>query len=185
MAPRAALLVSAIACAVLSLLALAGARPQSRPPSFPPSAAQARRLLATLTVAPDRDGRTYRRDAFGPRTEGLAGPRIRRDPYTGKDPGAWIETDHVVPLGDAWRSGAAHWPPGERARFAGDGDNLLAVGGQANQDKGARTPDQWRPRRAFWCEYARRWTAIKARYGLHVTAAERRALTGMLAICVE
>jgi hypothetical protein len=182
------LLVAAAACAASALFALAYVREgprRSAVPSFPPPAGQARRLLAALTVAPRRGLAGYRRDAFGSGLLGVAVPRIRYDPYTGADTRGWVELDHLVPLAEAWRSGAADWPAAERVRFAGDGDELLAVGGAANRDKGGRGPDRWRPRHAYWCEYARRWIAIKARYSLHVTAAEHRALTGMLAVCVE
>ncbi|MCB5165325.1 HNH endonuclease family protein [Streptomyces bambusae] len=114
------------------------------------------------------------------------------DPYTGATHpysyrrASQIETDHVVALAAAWRAGAYAWTPQRRLTYANDLDVLLAVDKQANQDKGSRTPDKWRPpRRAFWCEYARRWTGIKAKYGLTVTPEERQALSGMLAGCPQ
>jgi hypothetical protein len=195
-------------CAVLGLLALPGGGPTPTPPTsgFPPPADQARRLLGTLTVARNRDWAAYRRDAFAIGDIGCPGRRrvlIRdlvsvrlgagcavaagtlADPYTGailtRLPD--IEIDHVVALSAAWRSGAAGWDPARRARFAADPDNLLAVARSANQDKGGKTPDQWRPRRAEWCDYARRWIAVKARYALRVTRGESRALREMLTAC--
>lgn len=114
---------------------------------------------------------------------------VADDPYTGaplrydRFAASDIEIDHLVPLGAAWRSGAWDWPPDQRERFANDVDNLIVVGRQANRDKGSRTPDQWRPRPEFRCEYGRRWVAVKARYALHVTPPERDALSGLLDGC--
>ncbi|WP_327300482.1 HNH endonuclease family protein [Streptomyces goshikiensis] len=112
------------------------------------------------------------------------------DPYTGKRlPYAYrrasqIETDHVVALGAAWRAGAYAWTPQRRLEYANDLDVLLAVDKRTNQDKGSRTADKWKPPlRTYWCEYARRYTGIKARYGLSVTAPEKAALGAMLATC--
>ncbi|MDI3420213.1 HNH endonuclease family protein [Streptomyces luteolus] len=111
------------------------------------------------------------------------------DPYTGKQlpyhyrRASRIETDHVVALGAAWRAGAWAWTPRQRLNYANDLDVLLAVDKQANADKSSKTPDKWQPRRAYRCEYARRWTAIKARYRLTVTEPEKRSLRNMLSTC--
>ncbi|MGW4355070.1 HNH endonuclease family protein [Nocardia sp. NPDC004582] len=111
------------------------------------------------------------------------------DPYTGERiaydrfTSSGIEIDHVVALGDAWRSGASQWTPEQRETFANDVGNLLAVQKQANQDKGAKSPDQWQPRQAFQCEYARRWVSVKARWGLSVQPTEKSALADMLDTC--
>ncbi|MFJ1563325.1 DUF1524 domain-containing protein [Streptomyces erythrochromogenes] len=92
----------------------------------------------------------------------------------------------MVALGAAWRAGAYAWTPQRRLEYANDLDVLLAVDKQTNQDKGSRTADKWRPpRRAYWCEYARRYTGIKAEYGLSVTEPEKRALQEMLADCPQ
>ncbi|MFF3017549.1 HNH endonuclease family protein [Streptomyces sp. NPDC057939] len=112
------------------------------------------------------------------------------DPYTGtRIPYSYrrasqIQTDHVVALGAAWRGGAYAWTPRRRLEYANDLDVLLAVDKQTNQDKGSRTADKWKPpRRAFWCEYGRRYTGIKAKYGLSVTPPEKTALEELLATC--
>ena len=68
-------------------------------------------------------------------------------------------------------------------QFANDIDNMLAVDDRSNHDKSSMTPDRWRPRRSYWCAYAIRWTVIKHRYGLWVTAPEKAALAGMLSTC--
>lgn len=108
------------------------------------------------------------------------------DPYTRRtytDP-ADIDIDHVVPLANAWRSGASGWSADERERYANDPEVLLSVEDNANQEKGDKGPEAWKPpNRSYYCEYARRWIWIKSDYGLSVNPSERSALKGMLARC--
>lgn len=121
----------------------------------------------------------------------LAGTWV--DPYTGatltftdlKDPAQAqaIQIDHVVPLSEAWASGAWAWTERRRERFANDLAELLAVDGPTNMSKGDDDPAAWRPRKAFQCEYAVRWIATKARWDLAVDASEVRALEEMLGYC--
>ncbi|MEU4577795.1 HNH endonuclease family protein [Nonomuraea sp. NPDC023979] len=97
-----------------------------------------------------------------------------------------IDVDHVVPLANAWRSGADSWSPERRRAFANDltRPELVVVSESVNLDKGGRTPVTWRPpRTAYWCTYARAWIGVKHHYGLRVTEAEKSALTDMLATC--
>ncbi|MFC8509159.1 HNH endonuclease family protein [Streptomyces sp. NPDC057411] len=112
------------------------------------------------------------------------------DPYTGKRlPYAYrrasqIQTDHVVALAAAWRAGAWAWTDERRLAYANDLDVLLATDKQTNHDKSAKTPDRWKPpRREYWCEYGRRWTGIKAKYGLTVSPPEKRAVEELLGPC--
>ncbi|MBG6094069.1 HNH endonuclease family protein [Nocardioides luteus] len=121
----------------------------------------------------------------------LAGTWV--DPYTGrrltftdlKEPGQAqaIQIDHIVPLSEAWRSGASRWPEDRRRAFANDLDNLLAVDGPTNMSKGDADPAGWRPRKGFQCAYATRWVESKARWSLAVDDSERRALGEMLGYC--
>ena len=110
------------------------------------------------------------------------------DPYTGKtysNPSD-IDTDHVVPLANAWRSGASSWDDRRRERYANDPDVLLSVEDKANQSKGDKGPEAWKPpNEAEWCDYAVRWTQIKAKYHLSVNEQEKAALEQMLATCKE
>ncbi|WP_327357467.1 HNH endonuclease family protein [Streptomyces sp. NBC_01304] len=111
------------------------------------------------------------------------------DPYTGKEipyyyrRASQIETDHIVALGAAWRAGAWAWTPQQRLNYANDLDVLLAVDKATNELKSSQTPDKWKPRKEYWCEYGRRWTGIKAKYKLTVTAPEKLALQDLLAAC--
>lgn len=109
--------------------------------------------------------------------------------YTGEtfdDPRA-LDIDHMVPLGNAHRSGGWSWDAGRRELYANDlsyPDHLIAVQARANRAKGARGPEEWKPpREAYWCEYATDWIAIKNQWGLTVTEAEFAALHEMLQTC--
>lgn len=115
------------------------------------------------------------------------------DPYTGvaltfddlKDPAQAqaVQIDHVVPLAEAWQSGAASWPEEQRLLFANDLPSLLAVDGPTNAEKGDADPAQWQPPPAQRCAYAVRWIDVKDRWGLGVDDAERTALGEMLQSC--
>lgn len=109
-------------------------------------------------------------------------------PYDGKtytDPEK-LQIDHVVPLADAWKSGAKNWTTARRQQFANDltRPQLLAVTSSLNESKGDQDPSQWRPpSRGFWCSYASDWIAVKHYWQLTVTAAEKSALTDMVGTC--
>lgn len=108
------------------------------------------------------------------------------DPYTGKTVNSVsrIQIDHVVPLAEMWRSGAATWSPDRRTRAANDLGNLIAVEGKVNQAKGDKTPDEWMPPSGtFHCAYARVYVTVKLTYQLTVTPAERAALAEALGTC--
>lgn len=97
-----------------------------------------------------------------------------------------LDIDHMVPLAQAWRSGANTWSDAERRRFANDldGPQLIAVSASSNRSKGDQSPDQWRPPlRSYWCTYSRAWIDIKSRYNLTITAAEQDALVEMVGTC--
>ncbi|MBV9026616.1 MAG: HNH endonuclease [Streptomycetaceae bacterium] len=97
-----------------------------------------------------------------------------------------VDIDHMVPLANAWRSGADSWTTAERRRFANDlvDSQLIAVSAASNRSKGDQSPDQWAPPRyAYWCTYSRAWTHIKYIYHLTITAPEKDKLTAMLDTC--
>ncbi len=101
------------------------------------------------------------------------------------DPGD-LDIDHMVPLANAWRTGAASWTDEQRKAFANDLERpqLLAVSMSSNRSKGDQDPSQWKPpRRESWCSYARSWITVKSYWGLSVTADEKTALAQMLGTC--
>jgi hypothetical protein len=115
---------------------------------------------------------------------------VLADPYTGrtiaftKSAAAKVQIDHVVALSDAWQTGAQGWPSMTRLAFANDPLNLLAVDGQTNEDKGDGDAATWLPpRKAFRCAYVSRQVAVKSRYRLWVTPAERDAIARVLSSC--
>jgi hypothetical protein len=110
------------------------------------------------------------------------------DPYTGhtlNDPSE-VDIDHLVPLANAWRSGAdsAEWSTADREAYANDPAVLLSADAGANRTKGDKGPEAWKPpNRDYWCEYARRWIWIKSDWRLTVNPAEKSALRQMLRTC--
>jgi hypothetical protein len=114
------------------------------------------------------------------------------DPYTnamvpfvrGNQVGAVVQIDHIVPLALAWDLGARNWTDEMRLRFANDPANLLAVAGQANQDKGDLEPVAWMPPNlAFHCQYAMQFIAVLRGYGLPVDAPSAPVLRDAAATC--
>ncbi len=114
------------------------------------------------------------------------------DPYTGRTiafvrgrtTSNAVQVDHVVALSDAWQKGAQAWTPAQRTRFANDPLNLVAVDGPTNLRKGNGDAATWLPPdKAGRCAYVARQVAVKARYRLTVTAAERDAMIRLLVTC--
>jgi hypothetical protein len=97
-----------------------------------------------------------------------------------------VDVDHMVPLANAWRSGADEWDDDKRSSFANDltRPQLFAVSATSNRSKGDQDPSLWKPpNRGYWCQYAQDWITVKSYWKLTVTAAEKVALTDMLGTC--
>jgi hypothetical protein len=97
-----------------------------------------------------------------------------------------VDIDHMVPLANAWRSGADKWEDTKRGDFANDltRPQLIAVSASSNRSKGDQDPSQWKPPdREYWCKYAEDWVVVKHYWRLSVTPAEKAALTDMLGTC--
>lgn len=114
------------------------------------------------------------------------------DPYTGEviefvrgpDTSDDVQIDHVVALSNAWQTGAQQLTSEQRAKLANDPLELLAVKGEANQQKGDGDAATWLPaNKAFRCQYVARQVAVKAKYGLWVTPPEKQAMQSILAKC--
>lgn len=117
---------------------------------------------------------------------------VLHDPYTGQqvifqrgpESSKRVQIDHVVALSDAWQKGAQGLGELQRVNLANDPLNLLASEGQANQDKGDSDAASWLPpNKAFRCQYVARQIAVKQKYHLWVTDAEKTAMRGVLAQC--
>ncbi|MEU4371504.1 HNH endonuclease family protein [Micromonospora chersina] len=98
-----------------------------------------------------------------------------------------LDIDHMVPLAEAWDSGARNWTTSRRQAYANDlGDSraLAAVTDNVNQAKGDQDPATWMPPYASArCRYIGEWVAVKLRWRLTVDSAEKSALTSWANNC--
>lgn len=184
---------------------------------FAPAAAAKDRsalsLLRSLVVAAERSG-GYDRDLF-PHWDYLGNQCDVRDrvliaearsgPSTGSacpvGPGRWrsafdgvtvrnpsqLDIDHMVPLAEAWASGADRWTTATREAFANDlgySRSLIAVTASSNRSKGDQDPAEWLPpRTSYRCTYVKDWIAVKWRWRLSVDAREASALRVLVQGC--
>jgi hypothetical protein len=96
-----------------------------------------------------------------------------------------IDIDHMVPLAEAWDSGARTWTTSVRQSFAndlGDSRTLVGVTDNVNQEKGDQDPREWMPTYDK-CRYLREWVAVKLRWRLSVDSGEKSALTSLASGC--
>lgn len=116
------------------------------------------------------------------------------DPYTSKtinfvrgiDTSDDVQIDHVIALSDAWQKGAQQLDYATRHAFANDPLELLAVDGDANQQKGDGDAATWLPpNKAYRCAYVARQIAVKKKYSLWVTRSEYDAMAKVLSSCPE
>ncbi|GAA2359397.1 HNH endonuclease family protein [Streptomyces cuspidosporus] len=178
----------------------------------PPTAEEARAELDELTVAPEDDAPGYSRSKFphwiiqhgtcDTREVVLQrdGTDVTQDDQCRAISGHWVspydavtvdaagqlDIDHVVPLKEAWRSGAAAWTTEDRKAFANDlvHSQLVAVSARSNRSKADKDPANWQPPLASYrCIYGRAWISVKYVYDLAVDPSERSALEGMLDTC--
>jgi hypothetical protein len=92
-----------------------------------------------------------------------------------------LDIDHIVALSDAWQKGAQQWTSNKRKLFANDPLNLAATVAAINRSKGDKDAASWLPPlKSFRCRYVARQIAVKRKYGLWVTAAEKSAMTTVL-----
>ena len=115
-----------------------------------------------------------------------------QDPYTNKTiqfqrgaaTSSLVQIDHVVALSDAWQKGAQALTPEQREDLANDPLELLAVQGKANQDKSDGDAATWLPpNKSYRCRYVARQVAVKQKYSLWVTVAEKSAIKNILQQC--
>jgi hypothetical protein len=98
-----------------------------------------------------------------------------------------VDIDHLVPLAEAWDSGARTWTAKTRERYAndlGDRRTLVAVTDNVNESKGDQDIAEWLPDHGQ-CRYVREWTAVKTRWSLHVDRAEKQAMRRLAGDCAN
>jgi hypothetical protein len=179
-------------------------------PPGTPSKSAAQSQLNSLTVKSESSMTGYTRDKF-PHWIGQGNGCDTRqkvlqrdaDYYSGSCPvtsGKWysyfdgvtvyspseLDVDHIVPLAEAWRSGASSWTTEKREDFANDlsGPQLIAVTASSNRSKGDQDPSTWQPPRSgARCAYAKWWINTKYRWNLHLQSSEKSSLQSMLNSC--
>ncbi|MEU3183081.1 HNH endonuclease family protein [Streptomyces sp. NPDC006923] len=208
--PRIAILAASAALATATTLLTAPTAQAALP--TPVSAATARTYLGQLTVKAEGSSSGYSRDAFPHwiTQSGSCDTRevvLKRDGsnvqqssscsatsgswYSEYDGATWtaasdVDIDHMVPLAEAWTSGASGWTTAQRQSFANDltRPQLIAVTDNVNQSKSDRDPAEWLPpRTAYRCTYVRAWVQVKKYYNLSVDSAEKSALQSVLNGC--
>ncbi|WP_199835935.1 HNH endonuclease family protein [Streptomyces sp. TP-A0356] len=121
----------------------------------------------------------------------VASGLLAPDPYGGQDVTyargrSLVDIDHLVALSDAWQKGAKYWDAGKRIALANDPLNLLAVGAAPNRSKGDGDASTWLPpNTAYRCTYVAAQVAVKKKYELWVTDAEKAAMKKALADCPD
>lgn len=96
-----------------------------------------------------------------------------------------LDVDHMVPLAEAWRSGAWKWTAIQRQVFANDLENseaLIAVTATTNRSKGDKDPSLWMPANDQ-CTYIQNWISVKTKYSLTVDSLESEAINSLLGTC--
>ncbi|MGW0121979.1 HNH endonuclease [Streptomyces sp. NPDC003327] len=102
--------------------------------------------------------------------------------YDGQNVGdpAALRVDHLVPLAEAWESGASGWTAARREKYANDqgaAATLVAVTARSQKEKAGRDPAGWVPSNAAaYCRYVGEWVGTKMRWGLSVDKDELEAL---------
>ena len=103
------------------------------------------------------------------------------DNKTVKGSGTGLDVDHMVPLAEAWRSGAWQWTPEEREIFANDLLDervLIAVSASSNRSKSDKDPAKWLPKgsKEAVCDYVFNWVSVKYRFSLTIDPKERQVV---------
>lgn len=203
--------VLAVLAATFALLIGLSAQAGAEPPA-PPSLSTIQTYLSDLTVATPHSMDGYDRDKFptwdtqpdgcDTRVDVLErdGSDVQVDDDCKVTSGTWVspydgltitvsskaQIDHLVPLGNAWISGADEWTTDQREAFANDLDDpqLIPVSASQNESKQDRSPDDWKPAdEDYWCTYAEYWVDVKHVFALTITSAEKSALSDMLGTC--
>ncbi|MER8003724.1 HNH endonuclease family protein [Streptomyces sp. NPDC095613] len=208
--PRIAVLAASAALASATTL-LSAPTAQAAMPT-PVSAATARTYLSQLTVQAEGSSSGYSRDKFphwitqsgacNTREVVLKrdGSNVQQDSSCAAVSGSWyseydgatwsaasdVDIDHMVPLSEAWKSGASGWTTAQRQSFANDltRPQLIAVTDNVNQSKSDQDPSTWLPpRTSYRCTYVRAWVQVKYYYKLTVDSAEKSAISSVLNGC--
>ncbi|KAJ7690330.1 hypothetical protein B0H17DRAFT_591010 [Mycena rosella] len=205
-------MVAFSALVILSVLSAALSTPVPRALPTPVSVATAKTYLSELTVAVDSNVPAYSRDLFKT-WDIISGTCDTRETVLKRDgtdvvtntacaatSGNWVspydgvattlasdlDIDHVVPLKEAWLSGARDWTAAQREAYANDltRPQLVAITDNLNESKGDKDPSGFVPPLASYvCTYIRAWITVKHFYALTIDSAEKTALTKYINAC--
>lgn len=106
------------------------------------------------------------------------------DDATFTDPSK-VTIDHMVPLLEAWDSGASSWSYERRNAYGNDRGyiwDLIVMSEALNKDKGHKDQSEWTPVHNR-CTYAAAWVAVKWRWSLSVDRTEYNAINKILGGC--
>ncbi|MFI1866950.1 HNH endonuclease [Streptomyces jumonjinensis] len=91
-----------------------------------------------------------------------------------------LVVDHVVPLAEAWGSGASEWTVERREAYANDQGSpatLAVVTARSQREKADQDIKHWLPaENSAVCRYIGDWTGTKLRWGLHTDKEELEVL---------
>lgn len=107
------------------------------------------------------------------------------EPYKWITDSSDVDAEHIVPLAEAWRSGAKSLDTDARRNIANDAVNLVASDPSANRSKGDQDAADYLPPGEFRCEYVQRYIRIKVKYALKVDPDEKTALRAAVDDCVH
>ena len=100
-----------------------------------------------------------------------------------------LDIDHMIPLKEAWDSGANTWDAARRQAFANDLDlpqALIAVSAGSNRSKSASDPSDWLPtNQSYICQYIQDWMIVKVKWQLSVDQREFNTLSNVATRCVN
>jgi hypothetical protein len=145
----------------------------------------------------DKNGCNTRNDVII--HEALVKPKVDAGCKIVKDTGKWysaydavtvtnfsaLDVDHMVPLAEAWDSGANKWDAAKREQYAndmGDENALIAVTAATNRSKSDQDPAEWLPAKDV-CTYVKNWVHVKLRWSLTVDEKELKAIKDVNAKC--
>lgn len=187
---------------------------QVAPVTEVPSSGSAVEALNKLVVADEADSDAYERDLFNhwvsKNSTGcdtrvavlveesltkatLSGCTVTsgewKSVYDGKtvtDPKT-LDIDHMIPLKEAWESGASKWDSTAREAFANDmaySESLVAVTAASNRSKSDRDPAGYLPTdNSYRCSYVSKWITVKTKWKMTVDAQEKSAIQTVLNTC--
>ena len=98
-----------------------------------------------------------------------------------------VQIDHLVPLAEAWDSGAYQWDLATRIRYAndlGERRGLVPTTTALNYSKVADDP-RWYVPKVNACKYIASWIAVKGRWNMTVDKREKEAIDKVMKGCPD